>query len=375
MASLAELVTPKTSDQITTDLLTELSIAGFPVTAWQPGSVPRTLVRAFAVVLAALWTLIASVAKAAFLDTAEGAWLTLHAKGRFNLDRIAATFAQHSLTLVCASGAGPHTITPGQLVVTTTAGLQFRSTNTSNVIVAAGMPQAITVRCERAGIAGNTAPAVLVTPASAGLSFTWGSLSLRAREEETDIELRVRCRAKWAVLARGATRDYYKFLLLNATLNDGVTNAGVTRVGWLAPLGDGTFTAIVAGADGPLSPTQLSAVQTYVSDLTRRAYTDGPIVQNALAVTVTPAATIYVRAAYNTAENRAKAVTALNALAASLEIGQSLDLGAVYAAIYKADGILNVALTAPTGDTVATSTDVVTINITNINNAANWQSS
>ena len=373
MATVAELIIPKTAAQVESNLLAELASAGFPVTAWQPGSVPRTLVKAFAVALALLWVLVVDVVRGGYVQEATRTWLTLHAKSRFGLDRIVSTFARHSLTLNVASGAGPHTITPGQLLLASASGLRYRSTNTTNVVIAGGGSQAITVQCETAGTVGNTAPSTLVTPTVAGLSFTWGSLSVRARDDETDAELRARCLARWATLGRGASRAAYEYHARSATLNDG-TNAGVTRIAWLNPPGDGSFTIVVAGSDGPLATDQVTAVQAYVSDLTRRAYTDNPIILNATAVNVVPAGTVYVRAAYNTPANRLRAEDALRALAASLEIGQTLDIFAIGAALRAAEGVYNINLTVPAGDTFATTTEVVTIDRSTIMNPANWVS-
>lgn len=368
--TVTELLNPRTRDQIADDIFAALTAEGFPVTAWQSGSVPRTLVFVFAAVLATLWALVANVAAAAFLDTATGAWLTLHAASRFQLPRIAATFAVHSITLVNASSS-PRTITPGQLLMTTAAGLRYRSTNTTNATVPGSGSVAISVRCETAGIVGNTAPTVLVTPAFAGLSFTYGSLTTRARDEETDAQLRVRCRARWAARASGATRDYYAFHILSATMSDG-TSAGVTRIGWIAPPGDGSFEVVVAGADGPLTTEQRDAVETYITDVARRGYLDTPSVTNATAVLVTPNGDFYVTAGNNTLANRTRAVNALQARAASLAIGQKLDVGAIYAGIYAAQGVTDVTLSAPSGDTTVTARQVVTIVTTNVANSSKW---
>lgn len=375
MTTLAELITPKTRESIEGDILNSLADAGFPITAWQSGSVPRTLVRAVAVILAHLDAIVAFVAGAAFLDTSTGPWLTLLAASRFNVDRIAATFAEHSLTLSVASGAGPYTITAGQLVLMSSTGaVRFRSTNTTNVNVASGFPATITVRAEVAGIAGNATPVTIASPALAGLTFTYGSLTLRARDEESDPSLRIRCRTKWATLAAGATRDAYEYHLRSATFVDGITSAGVTRVGWITPPGDGTLEAVVAGDDGPLTSDQLDAVRDYIAVESRHAITDTPVVTNAVAVTITPAAAISVRAAYNVSANRQRAVDGLSALAKGLAIGQLVDLGAIYAGIYSAQGITNVTLSAPSGDTVVGARQVAVIDTTNIGNAGNWTS-
>lgn len=371
--TVTELLNPKTKAQIADDIFAALTAEGFPVTAWQSGSIPRTLVLALAATLAILWALVAQVAVAAFLDTATGAWLTLHAASRFQLTRIAATFARHAITLNNAS-PNPRTITPGQLLMTTAAGLRFRSTNTTNVTVPSSGSAAITVQCETAGIVGNSAPTVLVTPAFAGLTFTYGSLTTRARDEETDAQLRVRCRARWATRAAGATRSWYLYHLLSAVMGDG-TSAGVTRVGWIAPPGDGTFEVIVAGGDGPLSVEQLAAVTAYITDDERRGYLDTPIVTNALEHLVTLTVTVVVKSeSFRSAAYRTAAVNAVAAVVAGLDIGQTLDVYALGAAIYAAvpNGVKNVTLTTPSGDTTCTARQVITVDASALASVGNW---
>ncbi len=373
--SVAELINPRTAAQIEDDILARATAAGFPVTAWQSGSVPRTLIHIEAVVLAMLWALVALVARAAFLDTATGAWLTLHAKSRFDLDRIAATFARHSITLTVASGAGPYTITPGQLLMTSSSGLvRYRSTNTTNVVVATANPASITVQAETSGIIGNTAPATIMAPALAGLGFTYGSLTTRARDEETDAQLRTRCRARWATLAAGATRDWYLYHLLNATKTDG-TSAGVTRVGWIAPPGDNTFEVIVAGSDGPLTTEERDAVEAHVLDEARRGYLDEPVVTNATAKPITLVVTVVVKSeSFRSSAYRLAASNAVKDLVAALDIGQTLDVYAIGAAIYAAvpGGIKNLTLTTPAADTTCTAREAITIDTAALESSGNW---
>lgn len=365
--TLTELLNPRTRDQIADDIFASLTAAGFPVTAWQSGSVPRTLVFAFAATLAVLWGLIAQVAAGAFLATATGAWLTLHAKSRFNLDRIAATFARHAITLTNASSS-PITVTPGQLVLTTSAGaVRYRSTNTANVIVPAGGSEAITVQAETAGIAGNTAPTVLVTPATAGLGFTWGSLSTQARNEESDAELRVRCVARWATLGSGFTRDAVTYWCTSATFTDG-TSVGCTRVGFGAVPGDGTYVVYVAGASGPLGATGVARVQV-VLDL-RKPITDTPQVTDATSASLAVSGTVQFKAGFNTSANRSAVGTAIAAYVNAKGIGDAtgIDLGALYAAIYRAvpDGVQDVDLTLPAGDTAIATGAVAVADVTGL---------
>ena len=53
MTTVATLVAAKSADTLRAELLASLLAAGFPTTAWQPGSVPRSLVFADATALAA----------------------------------------------------------------------------------------------------------------------------------------------------------------------------------------------------------------------------------------------------------------------------------------------------------------------------------
>jgi uncharacterized phage protein gp47/JayE len=197
--AVADLLTVRTRAQIEASILSTLSSGGFPTTSWGSGAVPRTLIRASSTVLEHLYGLVGSVGAAAFLSSSSGAWLTLHAASRFDVTRSPATFARHALTLANAT-ANPRTITPGQLLVTTAGGRKFRSTNTANITVPGSGTAPVEVRCEVAGSVGNTPPTVLVTPAYAGLTFSYGSLALSGEDEEKDAALRARCLAKLSLI-------------------------------------------------------------------------------------------------------------------------------------------------------------------------------
>ncbi len=56
VASVSELIVPRTADAIVTEQLAVLDAEDFPVTSWQPGSAPRDLVKADATAMARLAT-------------------------------------------------------------------------------------------------------------------------------------------------------------------------------------------------------------------------------------------------------------------------------------------------------------------------------
>lgn len=355
-ASVAELVAPKTAAQLMAELLAVLAAADppFPVTAWSEGNVLRTLAFAEANCLADLRDVIRQLTSSAFLQTAERDWLTLRAISTFSLTRIAATRATHTIRVACLSGAGPQTLTPGQLLVTRANGAAtWRSTNAVNVTVPDGGHVDVTVMCETAGLVGNASTGTITTliaPAAAGLSVTHTATGMVARNEETDPELRTRCRARWATLAAGGpagagTRDAYTYLLLSATMDgtpvdQGGVSCGVTRVGYSVPPATGVVGIAIAGGAGLLDDSQRNAARVYVS--TRRALTDAPDIQHAATADVDlTGTTVEFYPGKNTPQNRQAVARAIEDFINGFPMGSDsdspvIDEAAIGAAIYGA---------------------------------------
>ncbi len=338
-------ITVRTADQVLASLLATLAAQGFPTTAWQSGSVPRTLLYVFSVAVAALYVLVGEIGAAALLDYATGQWLTLHAASRYDVTRAASTFATHTLTLNNATGAGPYTIAPGQLLMQSSGGVRFRSTNTANVVVPLSSSVSITVRAETAGTAGNATPAVIVSPANAGMGSTYGAIATNGAEEESDASLRARCKAKWSTLGRGATLDAYVYL---ATTSSATT---VTRAKAVTGGGNGTVYVYVAQTSAAATGGHVATVQAYIG--VRKPFTDSVTVYAAQAIPVDVTATVtFESATYNTSTAQAAIEAALHAALDARSIGEDVDLGAIYAAIRgAAAGVLDVDITLPAGDT------------------------
>lgn len=365
--SISDLLTTKTADQLFAELLQALKDEGLPTTAWQPGSVPRTLLKADATVLADLYATARAIAAGYSLDTATGDWLTVHAKSRFDLDRIEATFAQVLVRVTCVGGAGPYNITPGALLVSDGT-YRYRSTNTTTLSVPSGGYLDVTVRAEGPGTAynaGDDTVTLLLSPALAGLSVnnpTQGSgetsLTTAARGRERDAELVTRCLARWATLGRGATQDAYLFHALNCPDADAV---GVTRAKVVPDAGNGRVWVYIAQSTETASGAQVTAVQTYLD--TQKPITDTVTVVAAGEVTVTVTGTVRVRnASYNTAANRTAALEAVKAYVNGLGLGEAVDLGGIYEAIRRgARGVVDVDLSSPTGDTSVAGTSIAKV--------------
>lgn len=370
ISSVTEILTAKTADQLVAEQLAVMAAADppLPVTAYQPGSVALTLIDSDCDALADVHVAVAQLGASAFLGEATGDWLTLRAKSTFDLERILATYTRGTVTLACTALAGPETITPGALVITTPSGLLYRSTNATNVVVPNGGTAPIAIRAEGAGTDYNVslAGATIVTPAAAGMSvsaatlLTW--ITTTARNEETDDELRTRCRARWATLATAGcgTRDAYTFNILSATLDgtDEGTSAGATRVGFLSPPGDGTVPIRVAGSSGLLTDEQRDAIRAWVD--VRRPITDTPVIEHATPVSVNPVGTVTFKAGFNTSTNRSAVQTAISAYVNALPMGDDLgaaflDQAQLFAAILSAvpGGFADVDLSAPLDTTMS----------------------
>jgi len=363
VATVASLITARSADAIVSEQLDVLAGEEFPVTSWQPGSVPRSLVKADATSMAAMDTNVANLAKAAFLDDSEGDWLVLLAKSRFDVDAEPAGYTVGRVLLTVASGAGPYTLSAAQLLVSDGA-RRWRSTNTGSVVVTSAAPVSIEVRAESAGAAYNVASGAVtqvITPALAGLSVsnpvyasgTW--VTTAGADRESDASVRARCRARWGTLGRGANDAAYVYWARTGHSR----TAEVTRASVVWGIGDGTLTIYLAGPSGPVSTPVENAVGAWIER--NKPGTDYPTVVSASARVVSLVATVRVDAASDSAANRALATDALAAYFAALAIGDDVDLGALYHALYQATGVIDVDISQPASDVSVNTNEVATL--------------
>jgi len=372
VASITELTTPRTADQIVTAELATLTSGGFAVDAWAPGDPARTLILADAQALTVAEGTVASLALGAYGSTAAQAgegWLDVFMASRFDLARVEATYAVGQVRLTVASGAGPYTIPAGALLVSDGT-LRWRSTNTIGVNITSAAAVNISVRAEIAGTGGNVANGSItriLSPANAGVTCanpvigatsTW--LSANAIDREGDGAYLARGVARWATLGSGFTRDAVAYWCRSATLDGtpATANAGCTRIAFGPVTGDGAYTVYVANATGPLGGASVVAVQAEL-DL-RKPLTDTPTVAAATQSTITVTGTVAFRSA-STSGERAAVLAAIRAYVDALEMPDdgdttTVDLAGIHAAIYGAapGRIADVDLSSPAADVSVT---------------------
>ena len=191
----------------------------FPTTAWQPFSVPITLLDIQADGLSDLTDLISSIGRGGILDLAEGDWLDLVASQLYEVTRHAAGKATLRFRATDEGGTGPHAITARQLVARDAVGARW--TNTASATVPLNSSATLEFEALEAGMGGNVVSAPLqleTTVAGLRVAPATGSsiIVTPGVEREPDAELRERCKGRWATLGRAANSDGYAAWILDA---------------------------------------------------------------------------------------------------------------------------------------------------------------
>lgn len=350
MALLSELSVAKTRDEVLTTLLSALQARGFPVTDWYPGGVARTLLEAIALAIAdEVSVMVPRVVRSGLLAYAEGEDLDLLAENVYGVSRIPAQFAEGTVTLTAAPDTGPYSIQAGSFWVGTPDGLNYVATQ--NATVPQGGSVSVKVRAESPGSAWNVAAGAItiVRTPYPGLSVTnlSGWLITAGRDEETDEELRERCRSLWPTVAYSRPAEAYVAWAKEAS--PAVLKAAVLT----HPRGQGTVDVVVWG-DGGIGSADVAAVDAYLQE--RRDLVADLRVYAATPATISITGTVYVRAG-TLSTTQSQVDSALRSLERSIPIGGWVYNDAIVAAIRSSSNVVDVDLTAPSGDTQLAATE------------------
>lgn len=331
-----------------------------PVTSWQVGSTPRTLLENDAVALVELRSLVGLMARGGLLLEAKSDWLTLLASQLYKVDRAAGVTAQGYVRLDDTASGGPHTITANQLWFGTPGGKRFN--NTTGFTLAQGSFVVIPVQAESPGAEWNVAVGeinqmVSVLPGVAVSNpiysnGTW--LTRSGSNDESDESLIARCQSRWPQLSQGATDQVYTTWAKEA--DSSVTRTRVAASG----TAEGTVDILLAGTSGPVSPATVAAVESYI--LPKKPLTVAVSVQSATGVNVTVTATVYVRAGYQ-ASAQTEGTANVERLLRELDIGSVLYVNNIIEELSTPQGVRNVVLSAPVADVALSSTQVATLTL------------
>jgi len=325
IVTLADLVSPATSDDV---LALELSIAqalSLPVTAWQPLSMARTLLATRARIISGYADIVNLIAQGGYAsyaalmvdvnNTPITTWMDLILANNFNVQRIPITFAAGPVP-VSNSTASPYAYTIGQLrFQNPTTGATYA--NTLNGTIAASGPSNVVVQADQAfgGTAGTSGAGVrltLLTPLP-GVTVNPLITSLVGQNAESNGAALTRAQSKLGTLsalgqlagttppvAPGGANQSYDFVLrsiptasvASATWPFAVVTP-ITRVSMVNSLG--AVFPFVANAAGPLPSGDLLAAQAAVAFLCAPQAIFAQV-QNAIPSPIDVSYTVYVRA-------------------------------------------------------------------------------
>src|SRR5690554_1192840 len=356
-----ELLRPLSIDECRDYIYETLAARGAHTSSWKPGAVVRTIIYALAIMAAAFSRLQVMLARSSFLDWSSEEWLTTVARQVFGVIRHQGTFAE-GVIVASNSGGGIYHLDPGDLIVRSVNGREFR--NTSSVTIGANAPSvSIPVRAVELGVDGGAAAGTmtLMTTPLAGVSVV-NPAAITGTDPETDEQLRQRCRAMLGSLSPNGPRDAYIYVATTSTRPDG-SEIGVTRVETI-PDGYGNLDVLVASPSGPLDLPDLDIVTDRIKTLVEPIGVNA-IVQNAQPLTIDVTYELWLRrSSMSDAQIEARVEESLRAWLAGIRIGgQKIPpsaQGYVYASAIEAaiaqalegEQIVRIDVTLPSSDVI-----------------------
>lgn len=330
----------KTFDQIVNEIFARLTAAG--ITDFNPGSVARTLVEAFAYGLDEVWYAISQVPDKFFIDKATGEWLDRRA-WEWGLTRNPGTKAKGNVIVSRSTPAPFGQLIPkgtqfayGDLVYQSTqdAELPQGATEAAVPVEAVAVGKAYNlpagVELKQVGIAISLIETVRVAPEG----ITGGV------DPESDEELRQRIMATIKNPIRGGTkRDYETW-----------AQAAGAKVAKCIPAarGPGTVDVLVITQSGLPDEQFLQQVQAYIEERRPLGADVRVIAPQVLQVNIT--ATVMIASGYSQYEVINNINSALAAYIASIPIGGIIRPTAIGSTILGVQGVEDYTLAAPTSN-------------------------
>lgn len=202
---------------------------GLPVTSWRIGDPTRTQLETTAQHLESSDAVAAEFAKGAYLDTAEGDWLTLKADQDYNEPRGAAVYASASATITNSSAAVYSWDTGDLVFKSNTNGSTYRNDEPVS-LSGVGSSATFVFVAEEAGSASSTGADTLE------LLTTYLGVTVSSNEAafgvdgQSDPSLREACRASTAALSPDGPADAYRYIATKASVT-GASTANKAAVG------------------------------------------------------------------------------------------------------------------------------------------------
>jgi hypothetical protein len=290
-----QLMKKLTVDELKTTAFSVLTSLGFPVTSWQAAAVIRTLVVLFCRLLAPFTDAMVLVTASGFLDYATGVMLEVVAEQVYGVTKRKATFATGELTLN-NSGGGLYTFQPFQGRFLNPTNKKLYTNTTLQTLNPLQVGLTFPIQALEVGSASSSAAAMIsqLEPPLPGVTCT-NAAAVIGIDDETDPELRVRCRAKLGSLSPNGPTAAYEYVAKTFELNGGVV---VTRTLPIEDSDTGDVTLYIAGPTGPISAPDVAKVQNAIDKLAVPLCIDCTVL-SAVAHPLNVTSTVYVYTSAN----------------------------------------------------------------------------
>jgi baseplate J-like protein len=248
--TLEELIEPLTTEELQASFYTALATTGVTTTTWKPGAVVRTIIAIVCIVLSALSSLVANLARSGFVTLARGLWLKLHAFYTYNVVAQEATFAAGIVYVTNPTG-GVYDYDPDELEFKSSI-TQKTYRNTAVVHIGAVTTDTpVAIQAVEAGAASSALIGEVDTIATAmAVGATCHNTAvLVGLDEEGEELLKVRCAEKLGSFSPNGPADAYAVAARGAVRSNGVA-IGVNRIRTVPTpfCGIDVYVAVPAGA-------------------------------------------------------------------------------------------------------------------------------
>lgn len=310
MASLQSILSPISQSQYVQQLLTQLQAAGVPTDQFKDSTqIDYAFTQVICQALADDRLSISQIESSVFLQYASGNGLTLFAQSAYQINRLLASPTIGTIRLVSALGSPSYTFLPSDITVGTQgsdASITKLYTNTTGGTLAPGSTLDLTFIAVSPGSSYNipNSTALVLKTSFAGVSVsnpifppetTW--IITQGTDTESDARLKLRCTSRWGTLGAGGNEDAYTFWALQP-VNGGTTSPVLhVRVvsNFFGLLVKPAYTTVyVTGPNGPLSNSDLAAVQANFENPQKYPAGFQVLVVNAVDSVVQITGTVYV---------------------------------------------------------------------------------
>lgn len=247
-------------------ILDLLTTSGLPVSSWYSGSVVRTIIETFSSLFADWSVKIADLTKSGFLDLAESFWLTLLAYYVYGVSRNPPSFATGFLTLTNSGGA-IYSIDAEDLVfVNTNVTPNVTYTNTSSFVLNGNTSITIPIRATEEGKASSADPNEIDQLVTKLLNVTCtNALSVLGSDEESDANLRQRCRDALGALSPNGPQAAYEYFAKSTLREDG-SLIEANRVKVSPDSSTGVVLVYLADSDGILETADVNLIDANIQN-------------------------------------------------------------------------------------------------------------